>query len=176
MFLLGSSSSLSFPRLLYFVLPFVVCTKQWSSRPLVSRLPPPRLAPCSRHLLAEYVPNDSELRESENLEIIGEDPKEGSLSTDTIPVRIITEFSVFDVKTRQLVALRSLLAPRDSPELSSYCVAGYVLPAMEDAISNADSILDLDVEDCQYMTLSTISHMESLYFNGEHEFLERYGL
>lgn len=82
---------------------------------------------------------------------------------------------MFDVKTRQLVAPHSLLALRDSPELSSYCVVGYILPAMEDVVNDADSILDLDLEECQYLRLSTLRHMKTLYLD-EHEVLERYCL
>lgn len=100
-----------------------------------------------------------------------------SLETDTIPVRILTEFSLFDIETGQLVALRSLLAPRDSPELSSYCAAGYVLPAMEDAVDDADRILDPDLEDYQYLRLSTIRALK-LFDTGKEDtmVLDRYSL
>ena len=125
---------------------------------------------------AKYVPIDDELLESENLEIIGEDPENGSLRTEAIPMRILTEFSVFNIETRQLVTLHSLFVPRDSPELSSYCAVGYVFPIMEDEVEDSDTILDPDLEDCQYLRLSTIRTMSLLDFDEEHGILDRYSL
>jgi hypothetical protein len=138
----------------------------------------PELTLYSRHPPVEYVPDDDddELLESENLEIVGEDPGDGSLKTDTVPVRVLTDFSVFSIETGQLVTLRSLLAPRDSPQLASYCAAGYVLPVMENEVDDDDMILDPDLEDCQYLRLSTILFMNVLHFDGEHNVLDRYGL
>ena len=156
-------------------------TNEWPSRPLVGLLPSPKLALRSRRLPVEYVPEVDELLESESLEIVGEGREDASrpLTTDTIPVRILTEFSVLNIETGQLVTLRSLLAPRNSPQLSSYCVVGYVLPVAEDDVD--DIILDLDLEDCQYLRLSTILFM-NVFNSGEddsgeeHNFLDRYGL
>ena len=151
-------------------------TKEWPSRPLVGLLPSPKLTSCSRSCPpVEYVPDDDELLESENLEIFGEDPDDGSLRTDTIPVRVLTEFSVFSIETGQLVTLRSLLAPRDSPQLSSYCAVGYVLPVMENEVDDADTTLDPDPKDCQYLRLSAIRFMDVLHFDEEHKVLDKYG-
>lgn len=129
-----------------------------------------------RFLLAEYAPDDNELLESEDLEIIGEDPGSGSLSTGTIPVRTLTGFSVLDTKTKEHVSLRSLLAPRDSPQLSTYCVVGYVLPATENAVDDAEEMLGLDLEDCQYLRLTTIRCMSLLDLVDDQEVLDRYSL
>jgi len=142
----------------------------------VGFLPSPKLALCSRRLPVEYVPDEDELLESESLEIVGEDSEDASLRTETIPIRILTEFSVFNIETGQLVTLRSLLVPRDSPQLSSYCAVGYVLPVTENAVDDVDTILDPDLEDCQYLRLSTILFMDVFDFNEKHKFLDRYGL
>jgi len=125
-------------------------------------------------LLVEYIPNDNELLESENLELVGEDPGNGSLRTGTVPVRILTGFSVFDIENRRLVTPRSLMVPRDSPHLSSYCAVGYVLPATEDAVDDAEETPDPPgLEDCQYIRLSAIRSMSVLGFDDEHKELDR---
>jgi hypothetical protein len=130
----------------------------------------------SPYLSAKHVPNENELLETENLEIIGEDPGNGSLETGTVPVRMLTEFSLFDVETKHLVTLHSLLAPRDSPRLASYCAVGYVLPAPESAVDDAEEVLDLDPEDCQRLRLSTIRSMSLFDFDEDNKTLDRCGL
>lgn len=151
-------------------------TNEWPGHPLVGLSPSLKLALRSRRLSVEYVPDDDEFLESESLEIVGEGREDASrsLKTDTIPIRILTEFSVFNIETGQLVTLRSLLAPRDSPQLSSYCVVGYVLPVAEDEVD--DTILDPDLEDCLYLRLSTILFMDVFDLGEEHKFLDRYDL
>lgn len=116
------------------------------------------------------------LLETENLEIIGEDSGNGSLETGTVPVRILTAFSLFHVETGHLVTLHSLLAPRDSPRLASYCAVGYVFPATEDVVDDGEEVLDFDPEDCQYLRLSTIRSMSLFDFDEDHKTLDRYSL
>jgi hypothetical protein len=137
---------------------------------------PPEFALYSRCLTAEYVPNGNELLESENLEIVGEDRGNGSLSTGTIPIRILTEFLVFNTETKLLASFGSLLVPRDSPQLSSFCAVGYVLPAMENAVDDAEEILDPDLEDCQYLRLSHIRSISLFNLDDDCEVLDRYSL
>ena len=129
----------------------------------------------SRNLLATPVLDGDELLETENLEIIGEDPGNGSLETGTVPVRVLTGFSLFDAETRHLVTLHSLLAPRDSPHLASFCAVGYVLPATERVVDGAEEILDHDLEDCQYLRLSAIRSMSLFDFDEDNRALDRYG-
>ena len=129
----------------------------------------------SRCLPVEYVPNDNELLESEDVEIVGEDPGNSSLQTGTVPVRILTEFSVFDVETGHMVTPHSLLAPRDSLHLASYCAVGYALPAPENVVDGAEEVLDPDLEDCQYLRLSTIRSMSLFDFDEDNKVLDRYG-
>ena len=85
-------------------------------------------------------------------------------------------FSLFDVETGHLVTLHSLLAPRDSPRLASYCAVGYVLPATENAVDDAEEVLDPELEDCQYLRLSTIRSMSLFDFNEDKKALDRYSL
>lgn len=92
-----------------------------------------------------------------------------------MPVRILTGFSLFDVETGHLVTLNSLLAPRDSPRLSSYCAVGYVLPATENVVDDAEEVLNPDLEDCQYLRLSAIRSMSLFDFDEENKTLDRYG-
>jgi hypothetical protein len=139
-------------------------TKEWLSRPPVGLLLSPELTLYSRHPPVEYVPDDNELLESENLEIVGEDPGDGSLKTDTIPVRVLTDFSVFSIETGQLVTLRSLLAPRDSPQLASYCAVGYVLPAMENEVDDDDRYWTLTLRIASTLG-SPLSSYEVLHFD-----------
>lgn len=156
-------------------LTFITRRKEWSSRLLVSWSLSPRLLPLySRCPLVKYVPNDDELLESESLEIVGEDPGNESLRTGTVPVRILTEFSVFDAETGEMAALHSFLAPRDSPQLSSTHVTGYVLPAMENAVDAVEEILDPDLEDYSHLRLSTIRSMNLFHFDEDHKVLDRY--
>ena len=122
----------------------------------------------------KYTPNDNEPLETEDLEIIGEDPTNGTLKTGTVPVRILTGFSVFEVKTRHLVAFQSLLAPRDSQHLSSYCVSGYVFPATENIVDDNEEVLDPDSNDCQYLRLSTIRSTSLFDFDEDSKALDRY--
>jgi hypothetical protein len=90
-------------------------------------------------------------------------------------VRILTGFSVFNVETGYLDTLHSLLAPRDSPQLSSYCVVGYVLPMTENAVDDFDKLLDPDPEGCQYIRLSTIRSMSLFDFSEDQNVIDRYG-
>ena len=126
--------------------------------------------------LAKYVPDENELLESEDLEVIGEDPGNGSLSTGTIPVRTLTEFSVFNAETGHLVSLGSLLVPRDSQHLSSFCAVGYVLPATENAIDDPEEILESELEDCQYIRLSSIRSISLFNLDDDCEVLDRYSI
>lgn len=135
-----------------------------------------KFASCSHCALVKYIPNENELLESESLEIIGEDRENGSLRTGGLPVRVITEFSVFDEEGGRMVAFNSLLAPEDSPQLSSLCTAGYVFPVMEDEVEAADTMLDSDPEDCQYLRLSTIRSMVLFDLNEEYKVIDRYGI
>jgi DNA (cytosine-5)-methyltransferase 1 len=130
----------------------------------------------SRFLTVKYVPNGDEVLESQHPEITGEDPENGSLSTGTIPMRILTEFSVFDAKTKEMVPFNYLMAPRDSPDLASYCAVGYVLPAMENTVDDAEEILDLDLEDCQCLRLSCIRSMSLFDFDDDQKVLDRCSL
>ena len=172
-----SHARCTLPSLVLLVYPtFTSRTKEWQSRPLVCQSSPLKLALHSRRPSAEYTPNDNEILESENLEIIGEDSGNGSLRTGTIPVRTLTGFSVFAVETGHLVSLGSLLAPRDSPHLASFCVAGYVLPAMENAVDDAEESFDLDLEDCQYLRLSPIRFMNLFNLDEDQKALDRYYL
>jgi hypothetical protein len=98
------------------------------------------------------------------------------LRTGGLPVRVLTEFSVFDNESDRMVAFNSLLAPEDSPQLSSRCAAGYVLPVMEDEVEAADTMLDADPEDCQYLRLSTICSMTLFDFSEEYKVIDRYSI
>lgn len=129
---------------------------------------------CSHCLPDKYVPNENELLETGALEIVGEDTGNGSLETGTVPVRMLTGFSLFDVETKHLVTFHSLLAPRDSPRLASYCAVGYVLPATENVVDDAEEALDTDLEDCQYLMLSAIRSMSLFDFDEDKKVLDRY--
>lgn len=80
---------------------------------------------------------------------------------------------MFDIETGCLVTLRSLLAPRGSPHLSSYCAVGYVLPAMENVVDDAEETPDPGLDDCQYLRLSSIHSMSLFDFDDEHKALDR---
>lgn len=86
---------------------------------------------------------------------------------------MLTVFSVFDAETGHLVSLGSLLAPRDSPHLSSFHVAGYVLPAMENAADDVEEALGPDLEDCQYLRLSPIRSMSLFGLDDDQKALDR---
>jgi len=125
-------------------------------------------------LPVKYIPSDNELLESEDLEIVGEDPENAILSTGTVPVRTLTGFSVFDKETNELVSLGSLLVPRDSPDLTTYCAVGYVLPAMENAVEDVEEMPNPDLEDCQIIRLSTIRAMSLFDLDDDCEALDKY--
>lgn len=134
------------------------------------------LASCSHRLPVKYIPNENELLESESLEIIGEDRENGSLKTGGLPVRMLTDFSVFDNEGGRMVAFNSLLAPEDSPQLSSHSVAGYVFPVMEDEVEAADTMLDPDPEDCQFLRLSAICSITLFEFSEEYKMIDRHSI
>ena len=47
---------------------------------------------------------------------------------------------------------------------------------MENEVDDAETMLDPDLEDCQYLRLSTILSMNVLHFDKEHKVLDRCGL
>lgn len=80
---------------------------------------------------------------------------------------------MFDTETNVLVSLASLFAPRDSEHLATYCVVGYVLPSMENAVDDAEETPDL--EDCQFLKLSTIRLLSLFNLDDDCKALDKYG-
>ena len=80
---------------------------------------------------------------------------------------------MFNTETGHMVTLYSLLASRDSPQLTLYGAAGYVLPATENMVDDAEEVLDPDLEDCQYLRLSTIRSMSLFDFDEDNGVLDR---
>ena len=79
---------------------------------------------------------------------------------------------MFNTETYELVSLGSLLAPRDSAHLAIYCAVGYVLPSMENAVDDAEEMPDL--EDCQFLRLSTIRSLSLFDFDDDSKALDKY--
>lgn len=150
--------------------------KGWQNHLLVGLWLLLTLTSRSRCPPVKYIPNENELLESESLEIIGEDRENGSLRTGGLPVRVLTEFSVFDREGGRMIAFNSLLAPDDSPQLSSHCAAGYVFPVMEDEVEAVDTMLNPDPEDYQYLRLSTICSTILFDLSEEYKVIDRYSI
>ena len=79
---------------------------------------------------------------------------------------------MFNAETNELVSLSSLFASRDSPHLAAYCAAGYVLPSMENAVDDAEEMPDL--EDCQFLRLSTIRCLSLFNLDDDCKALDKY--
>jgi len=80
---------------------------------------------------------------------------------------------VFNTENNELVSLGSLFAARDSAHLATYCAVGYVLPSMENAVDDAEEMPDL--EDCQFLRLSTIRFLSLFHLDDDCKALDKYG-
>lgn len=82
-----------------------------------------------------YAPPDDEWDEDENFQVIGEtDLADLSTSDDSegVPVRILTDFAVYECKTLQLVPIGELINVNLAVNSKNYRVSGYVKPYVDD--------------------------------------------
>lgn len=92
-----------------------------------------------------YAPPDHEYDEDENFQVIGEtDPTEQSDSgnSEGVPVRILTDFAVYECATRQLVPIAKLIDVNLAVNNKMYRASGYVKSHMDD-----DEYCDDDCDD-----------------------------
>ncbi|KAG2037322.1 S-adenosyl-L-methionine-dependent methyltransferase [Suillus americanus] len=105
---------------------------------------PKELAPPEETVV--YVPPDYEYDEDENFQVIGEtDPTEQSDSgnSEGVPVRILTDFAIYECATRQLVPIGELINVNLAMNNKiMYRASGYVKPHMDD-----DEYYDDDCDD-----------------------------
>ncbi|KAG1724751.1 S-adenosyl-L-methionine-dependent methyltransferase [Suillus paluster] len=95
-----------------------------------------------------YAPPDDEYDEDENFQVIGEtDPAELSDSDDSggVPVRVITDFSIYECTTGQLVPVGELITVNLAMNSKRYRASGYVKPHIDD-----DEYCDDDSDDDRY--------------------------
>ncbi|KAG1743398.1 S-adenosyl-L-methionine-dependent methyltransferase [Suillus lakei] len=82
-----------------------------------------------------YAPPDDEYDEDENFQVIGEtDPTEHSDSgnSEGVPVRILTDFAIYECTTRQLVPIGELINVNLAVNNEMYQASGYVKSHMDD--------------------------------------------
>lgn len=92
-----------------------------------------------------YAPPDDEYDEDENFQVIGEtDPTEQSDSgnSEGVPVRILTDFAIYECATRQLVPIAELIKGNLAVNNKMYRASGYVKSHMDD-----DEYCDDDCDD-----------------------------
>jgi len=76
-----------------------------------------------------------EYDEDENFQVIGEtDPADFSTSDDSeaVPVRLLTDFSIYEYKTRQLVPIGELINVNLAVNSKNYRASGFVKPYTDD--------------------------------------------
>lgn len=134
---------------------------------------------------------NDELVEDDNLQIIGEtDPTDLSSDNDDeetsgIPVRLLTDFSLYNLETRQLVPVAELLQIQYGGS-TVYAASGTVKPYVEDddddedenevvdEDEDEDSLLQ-DGDDVQVVRLSTIVEFDIHNVSSRKKRLDRYG-
>jgi len=82
-----------------------------------------------------YAPPDDEYDEDENFQVIGEtDFADLSVSDDSdgVPVRILTDFAVYESRTRQLVPIGELVSVNLAVNNKNYRASGCVKPYIDD--------------------------------------------
>ncbi|KAG0701495.1 hypothetical protein DFH29DRAFT_1000139 [Suillus ampliporus] len=92
-----------------------------------------------------YAPPDDEYDEDENFQVIGEtDPTELSRSDNSegVPVRILTDFAIYECTKRQLVPIGELINVNIAVNSKRYRASGYVKPHIDD-----DEYCDDDSDD-----------------------------
>ncbi|KAG2063855.1 S-adenosyl-L-methionine-dependent methyltransferase [Suillus decipiens] len=92
-----------------------------------------------------YTPPDYEYDEDENFQVIGEtDPTEqsDSGSSEGVPVRILTDFAIYECATRQLVPIGELINVNLAVNDKMFRASGYVKSHMDD-----DEYYDDDYDD-----------------------------
>jgi DNA (cytosine-5)-methyltransferase 1 len=97
-----------------------------------------------------YAPPDDEYDEDENFQVIGEtDPADLSSSDDSegVPVRILTDFAIYESKTRQLVPIGELINVNLAVNSKNYRASGYVKPYIDDDQYYGGDVDDEDDED-----------------------------
>ncbi|KAG2133739.1 S-adenosyl-L-methionine-dependent methyltransferase [Suillus clintonianus] len=92
-----------------------------------------------------YAPPDDEYDEDENFQVIGEtDPAELSDSGNSahVPVRILTDFAIYECTTQQLVPIGELINVNHAVNNNMYRASGYVKSHMDE-----DEYCDDDCDD-----------------------------
>jgi DNA (cytosine-5)-methyltransferase 1 len=97
-----------------------------------------------------YAPPDDEYDEDENFQVIGEtDPADLSSSDNSegVPVRILTDFAIYESKTRKLVPIGELINVNLAVNSKNYRASGYVKPYIDDDQYYGGDVDDEDDED-----------------------------
>jgi len=136
-----------------------------------------------------YQFSNDELVEDDNLQIIGEtDPTDLSSDSDDeetsdVPVRLLTDFSLYNLETRQLVPVAELLQIQYGGS-TVYAASGTVKPYVEDDDEDEDEVVDEDEDegsllqdgdDVQVVRLSKIMEFDIHNVSSRKKRLDRYG-
>jgi hypothetical protein len=139
--------------------------------------------------LVVYQFSNDELVEDDNLQIIGEtDPTDLSSDSDdeetsAVPVRLLTDFSLYNLETRQLVPVAELLQIQYGGS-TVYAASGTVKPYVEDDEEDEDEVVDddedegsllQDGDDVQVVRLSKIMEFDIHNVSSRKKRLDRYG-
>jgi hypothetical protein len=110
--------------------------------------------------LDHYSISADEVKEDEDLVVIGEDP--ALVEDDTIPIRGLNQFTIYVDETKELVNIANLISERDSKNLRMYRASGFVTPWTED--SDLDDELESDRDSGQYVQLARIRHLNIFHY------------
>ncbi|OJA16031.1 hypothetical protein AZE42_04288 [Rhizopogon vesiculosus] len=113
---------------------------EYDASMLVETVQPPQKGSDPKELVVPeevllYASPDDEYDEDENFQVIGEtDPADlsGSDDSEGVPVRILTDFAVYESKTRQLVPIAELINVNHAVNNKNYRASGYVKPYIDE--------------------------------------------
>jgi DNA (cytosine-5)-methyltransferase 1 len=114
--------------------------------------PPPPLPTDSWEQLVLHVPPEHEFPEGPNVQIIGETDVPDSDRDDDVPVRVLTDFSIYDHSTLHLIPVARLIELSLNPRLSfsaSGCVKAWIDKDDDDDDDDEDEDEDQDQEDAE---------------------------
>lgn len=109
-----------------------------------------------------YAPPDDEYDEDENFQVIGETDLSASDDSEGVPVRILTDFAVYESKTRQLVPIGELVSVNLAVNSKNYRASGCVKPYIDDDEYYGGDTDDEDDEDDEDVMSSPVACLQRI--------------
>ncbi|TFK54606.1 S-adenosyl-L-methionine-dependent methyltransferase [Heliocybe sulcata] len=119
----------------------------------VRRLSEPNLSDPTRQ--PAYEVREDELEEAPDLQLIGEVTPDSQEDFPDIPVRLLSEFCIYEADSGQLVHIERLLLLNKQTCCTRYGASGIVQPYIEDGFDDDEDSAELELEE-QHLKLSDI--------------------